>query len=40
MNNTANKKKILTARQKKELNLAVKKTVEQYGKTLQLLAKT
>lgn len=38
MNNKKNKQ--LTARQKNELTLAVKKTVKQYGKTLKLLAKT
>jgi len=32
--------KQLSARQKNELNQAVKKTVTQYKKTLELLAKT
>lgn len=38
--NTKPVRKQLSARQKDELNRAVKKTVKQYGKTLKLLAKT
>lgn len=39
MQNTSVAKK-LTARQKSELDKAAKKTVKQYRKTFQLLAKT
>lgn len=40
MSTTKYNKKELTPKQKKELTAAVKKTVKQYGKTLDLLAKT
>lgn len=38
--NNQTKQKPLTAAKKKQLAKAVKKTVKQYGKTLQLLAKS
>lgn len=40
MNKNSQNKKGLTPKQKRELTVAVKKTVEQYRETLELLAKT
>lgn len=38
--NTSSKKQTLTTQRKAEINKAVKKTVKQYKKTLDLLAST